>query len=85
MHILFACPDVCPQPPPAAVFEFPKFAAGTNAISTLLADLTTNSGALLGGDGKPAPGLMLRLAFPAGLLPDRMSGTQRAGRQPGFS
>ena len=27
-----------------AVFEFPKFAAGTNAISTLLAELTTSKG-----------------------------------------
>jgi 3-phosphoglycerate kinase len=36
---------VLPLPCPSAVFEFPKFAAGTNSISTLLADLTTNSGA----------------------------------------
>ncbi|EFN59488.1 hypothetical protein CHLNCDRAFT_29609 [Chlorella variabilis] len=36
---------------PMGVFEFPKFAAGTNAISTLLAELTTSKGAttIIGG------------------------------------
>ncbi|KAI3433409.1 hypothetical protein D9Q98_003225 [Chlorella vulgaris] len=36
---------------PMGVFEFPAFASGTNSISTLLADLTTKSGAttIIGG------------------------------------
>jgi len=67
LHNPTSKPSLLP-PACAAVFEFEKFAAGTNSISHLLADLTVNKGARAWG-GQQAMGCMgsrgrQKVAFP---------------------